>query len=99
MKSSKYKYILVFITITILATIGLQIFWNIKNFKENRIQLIKEVQTAFDNSIEYYYVEDSKNDFMAFVDENGAIPKDDFTKKVILDSTFINNTWVGVTTR
>lgn len=91
MKSSKYRYILVFITITILATIGLQIFWNIKNFKENRIQLIKEVQTAFDNSIEYYYVEDSKNDFMAFVDENGAIPKDDFIQVISLDSAFTNN--------
>ncbi|RZK10454.1 MAG: two-component sensor histidine kinase, partial [Flavobacterium sp.] len=67
MKSGKYKYILLFITITILATIGLQIYWNIKNYRENRVQLIKEVQTAFDNSIDYYYVEDSKNNFLAFV--------------------------------
>lgn len=91
MKSSKYKYILFFITITILATIGLQIFWNIKNFKENRIQLIKEVQTAFDNSIEYYYVEDSKNNFLAFVDENDSVNDDTFLEKIKLDTVFKNH--------
>lgn len=88
MKSGKYKYILLFITITILATIGLQVFWNIKNYKENKIQLIKEVQTAFDASIEYYYVEDSKNNFLAFVDKNDSTNDGDFLEKIKLDTVF-----------
>lgn len=88
MKSSKYKYILFFITVTILATIGLQIFWNIKNFKENRIQLVKEVQTAFDESIEYYYVEDSKNNFLAFVDKNDSVNDNSFLDRIKLDTVF-----------
>ena len=88
MKSGKYKYILLFITITILATIGLQIYWNIKNYRENRVQLIKEVQTAFDNSIDYYYVQDSKNNFLAFVDENDSISNDHFLDNVVLDAVF-----------
>lgn len=87
MKSSKYKYILFFITITILATIGLQIFWNLKNYKENKVQLIKEVQTAFDNSIEYYYVEDSKNDFMAIVGEDN-VPFDNLMDQLKIDTVF-----------
>ena len=91
MKSGKYKYILLFITITILATIGLQIYWNIKNYRENRVQLIKEVQTAFDNSIDYYYVQDSKNNFLAFVDENDSISNDHFLDNVILDTVFKKN--------
>jgi len=91
MKSGKYKYILLFITITILATIVLQIYWNIKNYRENRVQLIKEVQTAFDNSIEYYYVEDSKNDFLAFVDESDSISNDSFFDKIKMDTVFKNN--------
>ncbi len=86
MKSGKYKYILLFITITILATIGLQIYWNLKNYKENKAQLIKEVQTAFDNSIEYYYVEDSKNDFLAFIDENDSVSNTNFFNKIKLDT-------------
>lgn len=68
-----------------MATIGLQIFWNIKNYKENKIQLINEVQTTFDNSIEYYYVEDSKNDFIAFIGEG---KDDDFFEKIKLDTVF-----------
>jgi len=91
MKSGRYKYILVFITITILSTIGLQIFWNLKNYKENKVQLIKEVQTAFDESIEYYYVEDSKNNFLAFVDENDSVNNDDFLDKIKLDTVFKNH--------
>ena len=88
MKSKNYKYILIFITITVLATIGLQIFWNIKNYQENRSQLIKEVQTAFDNSIEYYYVEDSKNDFMAIVGNDNSVSNDDFFENLKLDTVF-----------
>lgn len=86
MKSGRYKYILLFITITILATIGLQFYWNIKNYKEKKIQLIKEVQTAFDNSIEYYYVEDSKSNFMAIVGENEDVTFDDFMKHLEMDT-------------
>lgn len=89
MKSRNYKYILFFITVTVLATIGLQIFWNIKNYNQNKSQLITEVQTAFDNSIEYYYVEDSKNDFMAIVG-NDSVSKEDFFENLKFDTVFKN---------
>lgn len=92
MISKNYNYILFFITVTVLATIALQVFWNIKNYKENRIQLIKEVQTAFDNSIEYYYVEDSKNDFVAIVSNDQSISKDDFFENLKLDTVFNKKT-------
>lgn len=61
MKIKNYHYTLTFISFTILATIGLQIYWNIKNFAENERQLINEVQNAFDNSVDNYYTEDLKN--------------------------------------
>ena len=88
MKSKNYKYILILITLTVLATIGLQIFWNIKNYEENKSQLIKEVQTAFDNGIEYYYLEDSKNDFVAIVGNDSTVSKDDFFDNVKFDNIF-----------
>ncbi len=92
MKSKNYKYILIFISTTVLSTIGLQIFWNIKNYKENKIQLIKEVQAAFDNSIEYYYVEDSKNDFVAIIGNDNKVSKDDFFENLKLDTVFNKKT-------
>ena len=71
-----------------MATIALQVFWNIKNYRENKVQLIKEVQTAFDNSIEYYYVEDSKNDFVAIVGNDSLVSEDDFFENLKLDTVF-----------
>jgi two-component system phosphate regulon sensor histidine kinase PhoR len=88
MKPKNYKYILLFITLTVLATIGLQVFWNIKSYKETKTQLIKEVQTAFDNSIEYYYVEDSKDDFLAFIAEGKEVSNSEFMENLKLDTVF-----------
>ena len=88
MKSKNYKYILLFITLTVLATIGLQIFWNIKSYKETKSQLINEVQSAFDNSIEYYYLEDSKNDFVAIIGNDSMVSNDEFFDSVKFDNIF-----------
>lgn len=92
MESKIYKYILFIITLNVLATIGLQVFWNIKNYNENKSQLIKEVQTAFDNSIEYYYLEDSKNDFVAIVGNDSMVSKDDFFENLKLNTVFKKQT-------
>ena len=91
MKSKNYKYILLFITLTVLATIGLQVFWNIKNYQETKRQLINEVQIAFDNSIEYYYVEDSKNDFLSFIGEEKEVSSSEFIDNIKLDTIFQKN--------
>lgn len=88
MKSKNYKYIILFISLTIIATVGLQVFWNIKNYKENKVRLINEVQIALDNSIEYYYVEDIKNDFIAYVNNNKSVNTEDFIESVKMDSLF-----------
>ena len=90
MKSKNYKSILVFITITILATISLQIYWNIKNYAENERRLTTEVQLAFDNAIEHYYMEDAKNNFFSFVG-NDSIKDPDFITKTLNDTAFKNN--------
>ena len=90
MKSKNYKSILVFITITILATISLQIYWNIKNYAENERRLTTEVQLAFDNAIEHYYMEDAKNNFFSFVG-NDSITAPDFVEKAFSDTAFTNS--------
>lgn len=88
MKQKNYKYIILFITLTVIATIGLQLYWNLKNYKENERRLINEVQAAFDNSIEHYYVEDVKNDFVAFINKDKSIKTTDFIKSVKIDTLF-----------
>lgn len=88
MKSKNYKYILLFISLTILATIGLQLYWNVKNYRENKMRLINDVQIALDNSVENYYVEDVKNDFVAFVNNNKSVQTTDFIESVQMDTLF-----------
>jgi len=90
MKLKNYNYILLFITITILATIGLQIYWNIKNYAENERRLINDVQVAFDNSIEHYYAEDAKNNVMSFI-SNDSLKDTNFIEKAFTDTAFTNN--------
>lgn len=89
MKSKNYKYILFFISITIIATISLQIYWNIKNYAENKRRLINDVQIAFDNSIEHYYAEDVKSDFMTIIG-HATVEDPHFVDKVMSDSVVIN---------
>ncbi|MGC4040037.1 MAG: HAMP domain-containing sensor histidine kinase [Flavobacterium sp.] len=88
MKRKNYPYIILFITLTIVATIGLQVYWNMKNYDENKTRLINEVQIALDNSIESYYAEDVKNDFVAFVNNNKSIKPEDFINSIGKDSLF-----------
>ena len=76
MKTKNFRFIIAFITFTIVATIGLQVFWNIKNYSENKHQLVNEVLNAFDNGIEYYYVEDVKNDFAILLQKVKHAPEE-----------------------
>jgi len=88
MKRKNHVYIILFITLTIIATIGLQVYWNIKNYGENKTRLINEVQIALDNSVEYYYAQDVKNDFVAFVNNNKSVKSEDFINSLGNDSLF-----------
>jgi two-component system phosphate regulon sensor histidine kinase PhoR len=55
MITKKQHWIFYFIAITIVATIGIQFYWNFKNYEENKQQVTNEVQLSLDNAIEEYY--------------------------------------------
>jgi len=55
MNASKYKYILYLIAIVILCTIGIQLYWNYKNYTTNKQQLVNDVQTSLDNAVNRYF--------------------------------------------
>lgn len=59
-----------FIAGTILATIGLQLYWNIQNYKVTRQRLLNEVQISLDNGVEAYYADLAKTDIFAFVSDS-----------------------------
>jgi signal transduction histidine kinase len=48
------------ITLTVLITVGIQVYWNIENYQYNKKQLINTIQITLDNSINNYYNDKAK---------------------------------------
>ncbi len=55
MNDKKYSNTLYIIIVVILATIGIQTYWNYKNYLQNKQQLITDVQTSLDKAVDDYY--------------------------------------------
>ena len=55
MNDKRYKWILYTIVAVITVTIGIQLFWNYKNYQSNKQQLINDVQVSLDKAVDDYY--------------------------------------------
>lgn len=93
MKQQGYKALLYFITITIVITIGIQVYWNVQNYNTNKQRLINEVQISLDNALESYYADVVKTDIFTYIDsiftDNKSVGKKmgAFIKKLDLENT------------
>ena len=84
MNSLKYKWILNIIIVVILTTIGIQAYWNYKNYLTNKQQLINEVQISLDNAVDEYYTKLAENTTYKFSFNEGEI-----NENVIVDGDTI----------
>jgi two-component system phosphate regulon sensor histidine kinase PhoR len=66
MNDSKYRYILYVIVVVILSTIGIQGYWNYKNYLSSKQQLINDVQTSLDKAVDTYYANLAENSTIGF---------------------------------
>ncbi len=74
MQNRNFSSILYFISVVILVTLSIQFYWNYKNFKDGKQQLIREVQSSVDNAIDSYYIElADKNTIGISLKEDGSI--------------------------
>ncbi len=90
MKRQRFKWELFFIAISIIATLGLQIYWNIKNFQEAKERIINEVQIALDLSVEQYFATISKQKIITVLRSNHSSNNDSIlVNNKILDSITI----------
>ncbi|MHA7842672.1 MAG: sensor histidine kinase [Winogradskyella sp.] len=55
MNDKRYKWILYTIVAVIAVTIGIQVFWNYKNYQSNKQQLVNDVQISLDKAVDDYY--------------------------------------------
>lgn len=81
MNQSRYRLILYIISLVSLGTIGLQFFWNYKNFKQNKLQVINDIQLCLDNAVDAYYSNLAKENYLAIV------PNEDSGIKTIFNKT------------
>jgi two-component system phosphate regulon sensor histidine kinase PhoR len=70
MNDKLYRYILYIIISVIIATIGIQVYWNYKNYQTNKLQLIRDVQISLDKAVDDYYASLAKETSFAFTTES-----------------------------
>lgn len=68
MQTKRYNWILYFISATVITTIAVQLFWNYKNYKQNKQHVSNEIQSSFDNAIEEYFASIAKANFLTIID-------------------------------
>ena len=74
MRNRNFSNILYFISVVILATLSIQFYWNYKNYRDGKQQLIREVQSSVDNAIDSYYIElAERNTIGISLKEDGSI--------------------------
>ncbi len=88
MNTKKHHWILYSITVTIVLTISVQLYWNYNNYLENKQRVKNEIQTSLDIAIDEYYTTISKNNFFAIVNQDSIDKKNIF--KNILRSNISN---------
>ncbi|WP_242092741.1 sensor histidine kinase [Aestuariivivens sediminicola] len=85
MNASKLKWILYFIAFVILCTIGVQVYWNYKNYQANKRQLINDVQLSLDNAVESYFANLAKTKTLAFAFKSN-LGESELNPKSLMDS-------------
>jgi len=67
MNTQKQKWLLYLITTTIVATIAVQFYWNLRNYEENKQRVANEIQLSLDNAVEEYYSFLAKSNFLTII--------------------------------
>nr|WP_321225404.1 HAMP domain-containing sensor histidine kinase [uncultured Psychroserpens sp.] len=84
MNATKNRYILYIIVIVIMSTIGIQAYWNYKNYLTSKQQLINDVQTSLDKAVDDYYAKLAENSTIGF--SLNGMSQTDFIKDGKFDS-------------
>ena len=91
MNTQKYQWLFYLITATIIATIGVQFYWNYKNYEENKRQVTNEIQLSLDNAIEEYFAKLAKEEFTTIINLTEEKGSTSSNNKIKFDSIFRNS--------
>lgn len=91
MNTNKYKWIFYFISATIITTIAVQVYWNFKNYQENKQRVANEIQLSLDNAIEEYFSTLAKNNFITIINNDADKEQTVKVKNSISFDSIISN--------
>ena len=112
MNDNRYRWILYTIVAVIIATIGIQVYWNYKNYQTNKQQLITDVQISLYKDVDDYYAALAERTTFGFIlegdqqnkafEENGELQKflkniDETNKEFTNLDSIDENTIEGIT--
>lgn len=83
MAIKNYRWILYAITVTIVTTIGVQFYWNYKNYQTNKQRVSNDIQLSIDNALEEYYAELAKTDLLTIIKSDSSSITDSLVWKKI----------------
>lgn len=84
MNTTKHNWILYLITTTVITTVAVQLYWNYKNYEQNKQRVLNEIQLSLDNAIEIYYAELSREQHLAIIsNDSKKILENEGSKKVL----------------
>ena len=89
MHTKKYHWLLYLIAATISITVAVQVYWNQKNYAQNKQRILNEIQISLDNAVETYYTQIVKTADMSYFNhfsDSIHMPKDIDTLIVLVDS-------------
>ena len=88
MNTKKYRWLLYAITLTVITTITVQVYWNYQNYLQNKQRVANEIQLSLDNAVEEYYATLAKKEITTIINYNSEKSDTNFFRSIKFDSIF-----------
>lgn len=88
MKSPHHRLIIWIVSITIVATVSVQVYWNYISYQANKGELINQVQISLDNAIESYYADIAQGHSVTVTKTSDSLSDIDQIRHLIQQESF-----------
>jgi two-component system phosphate regulon sensor histidine kinase PhoR len=86
-KKLQFKRIGILIALTLLVSIGVQIYRNVTQFRQNETQLVADIQQSLDNALEVYFADLAKTDVITLAENMSSTIRLKTTQRAFPDSS------------
>lgn len=77
MKKEKFRSLSIIILLTLIVTLSIQVYWNLKNYQVAKEEVRLDIQTALDDAVESYFTSLAKKTFTFFTESDSTISRVD----------------------